>query len=252
MIAIAGSPRGAACSRQWNDRFLQFLPTIREQAEYAFRRVPVEAREELVQEVVAMAYRMFHRLAIKGKMKLAYPTPLAQFSIRNVRAGRRIGSPRNKHDVTTRSVPAENGFAIKPLDRFNPRTGRWHEVLVEDRTAGPAEIAAARIDWAAWLRSMSRRQRAIASLLARGETTGAVARKYRISAGRISQLRTWFRENWEQFHGADAGRQGSEPIADPRTPVIRGPGTTRRDESTAEIGRLTSFDFLVSKRSKRE
>jgi len=201
VIAIKGNPRHKACSRQRNDRFLQFLPTIREQAEYAFRRVPFEAREELVQEVVAMAYRMFHRLAMKGKMKLAYPTPLAQFSIRNVRAGRRIGSPRNKHDVISRSVPARNGVAIKPLDRFNPRTGRWREVLVEDRTAGPAEIAAARIDWAAWLRSMSRRQRAIASLLARGETTGAVARKYRISAGRISQLRTWFRANWEQFHG---------------------------------------------------
>jgi transposase-like protein len=76
---------------------------------------------------------------------------------------------------------------------------------VEDRTAGPAEIAAARIDWAAWLRSMSRRQRAIACLLARGETTGAVARKFRISAVRISQLRTWFRENWEQFHGQTPG-----------------------------------------------
>jgi hypothetical protein len=205
VIAIKGNPRHKACSRLWNDRFLQFLPTIREQAEYAFRRVPFEAREELVQEVVAMAYRMFHRLAMKGKMKLAYPTPLAQFSIRNVRAGRRIGSPRNKHDVISRCVPARNGFVIKPLDRFNPRTGRWHEVLVEDRTAGPAEIAAARIDWAAWLRSMSRRQRAIASLLARGETTGAVARKYRISTGRISQLRIWFRENWEQFHGQTPG-----------------------------------------------
>ena len=205
MIAIAGNARPEACSHQWNDRFLQFLPTIREQAEYAFRRVPFEAREELVQEVVAMAYRMFHRLATRGKMNLAYPTPLAQFAIRNVRAGRRIGSRRNKHDVISRSFPARNGFAIKPLDRFIPRTGRWHEVLLEDRTAGPAEIAAARIDWAAWLRSMSRRQRAIASLLARGETTRAVARKYRISAGRISQLRTWFRENWEQFHGQTPG-----------------------------------------------
>jgi hypothetical protein len=135
VIAIAGSPRREACSRQWNDRFLQFLPTIREQAEYAFRRVPFEAREELVQEAVAMAYRMFHRLATRGKMNLAYPTPLAKFAIRNVRAGRRIGSPRNKHDVISRSVPARNGFAIKPLDPFNPRTGRWREVLLEDRTA---------------------------------------------------------------------------------------------------------------------
>jgi hypothetical protein len=36
---------------------------------------------------------------------------------------------------------------------------------LNSRTAGPAETAAARIDWSNWLRSLSRRQRAIACTL---------------------------------------------------------------------------------------
>ena len=63
-----------------------------EQAEYAFRRVPVDAREELILEVVAAAYVLFVSLCRRGKTALVYPTPLAKFAIRHVREGRRIGS----------------------------------------------------------------------------------------------------------------------------------------------------------------
>jgi hypothetical protein len=83
-------------------------------------------------------------------------------------------------------------------------------VLVEDRTAGPTETAAARIDWADWLRSLSRRQRTIACVLASGETTGVAARKFRISQARISQLRAWFKESWERFHEETPKKQGSD------------------------------------------
>src|SRR5580704_14299041 len=58
MIAIAGNPIRKACACRRNDKFLTMLPAIREQAQFAFRNVPVEAREEQVQEVVATAYGM--------------------------------------------------------------------------------------------------------------------------------------------------------------------------------------------------
>jgi hypothetical protein len=45
----------------------------------------------------------------------------------------------------------DNGTRRADLDRLTLPVGRLE-------TAGPAEIAAARIDWAAWLRSLSRRQ----------------------------------------------------------------------------------------------
>jgi hypothetical protein len=201
MIAIARSPQRKAASRRRNDKFLSMLPEIRNQANFAFRRVPLEAREEIVQEVVAQAYSLFVRLCQRRKPALVYPTPLAQFAIRKVRAGRRIGSRANIRDITSPRACAAKGFTIERLDRFNQRTGQWREVLVEDRTAGPADTAVARIDWGAWLRSLSPRQRTIASVLATGETTGVVARRFRLSPARISQMRVWFRESWQRFHG---------------------------------------------------
>jgi hypothetical protein len=201
MIAIARSPKRKTASRRRHDKFLSMLPEIRKQANFAFRRLPVDGREELVQEVVATAYGLFVRLCQRKKPALVYPTPLAQFAIRKVRAGRRLGSRCNIRDVTSPRARVAKGFTIERLDRFNQRTGQWREALVEDRTAGPAETAVARIDWAAWLRSLSRRQRTIASLLATGETTGVAAQRFRLSPARISQMRVWFRESWQRFHG---------------------------------------------------
>jgi hypothetical protein len=201
MIAIARSPKRKAASHRRNDKFVSMLPVIRKQANFAFRQVPLEAREELVQEVVAQAYSLFVRLCQRRKLALVYPTPLAQFAIRKVRAGRRIGSRANNRDITSPGARVAKGFAIERLDRFNRRSGQWREALVEDRTAGPAETAVARIDWGAWLRSLSPRQRTIASVLATGETTGVAARRFRLSPARISQMRVWFRECWQQFHG---------------------------------------------------
>jgi hypothetical protein len=208
VIAIAGSQKRKACSRRRNDKFLRMLPEIRKQAQFAFRGLPIEAREEMVQEVLATAYHMFRRLAARGKLNLAYATPLAQYAIKHTRAGRRIGSRRNRRDVTSPCSLAMNGVVLERLSRFNPRTGQWREILVEDRTADPAKIAAARIDFASWLRTLSTRDRRVAETLALGESTSRVADMFKISAPRVSQLRRDFYESWRKFVGELADARG--------------------------------------------
>ena len=81
------------------EKFLSLLPRIRQQAVFAFRNLRAEAREELTEEVIANAFRAFAQLVRQGKVALAYPTPLAQFAIRQVRAGRRVGGRLNVHDI---------------------------------------------------------------------------------------------------------------------------------------------------------
>jgi len=200
MIATTKNLRQKRNSLRWNDSFLKLLPTIQQQAEFAFRRMPLEPREELVQETIAVAYDLFLRLCRKGKWDLVYATPLTKFAVRHVRAGRRIGTRRNSLDITSRSN-SDQKVVIERLDRFDQRRGEWREMLVEDRIAGPADTAAARIDWSAWLNSLSRRRRRIACTLASGESTGVAAREFRMSAARISQLRARFRESWDAFQG---------------------------------------------------
>jgi hypothetical protein len=110
-----------------------------------------------------------------------------------------VGTRLSCRDVLSPYARRLKGITIERLDRFDEQEGDWREVLVEARTAGPAETAAARIDVGTWFRLLSSRNQRIAEMLARGEKTGAVANEFGLSAGRISQLRARFEASWESF-----------------------------------------------------
>ena len=86
--------------------------------------------------------------------------------------------------------------SIKEIRRLVSGTNSWSRIA---ERPGPNRGGA--LDLAAWLRTLSKRNRQIATALSVGETTGDVARQYALSPGRISQLREWLRKHWEQFHG---------------------------------------------------
>jgi len=184
-----------------HDKFLDMLPSIENQARVAFRGDAPELREELIAEVIANCFVAFVRLMDRGLDDVIYPTPLAQFAIRQTRAGRKVGTKLNVNDVSSEYAQRSKGFVVESLVRYNHRKQEWREILVEDKKAGPAETAASRVDFGDWLRSLPRRQRRIAETLATGETTKKTAGKHRVSAGRISQMRRELKEDWQAFHG---------------------------------------------------
>jgi len=196
MIAVAKRDH-----RQDNAVFENLLPAIRQQAQVAFCSCPNEEREELIAEVVANAFCAFHRLAERGKTDLAYATPLAWYAIRQVREGRRVGTKMNAHDVTSRYCQQTKEITVDRLDQFDHEQDSWQEVLVEDRQATPADIAVTRIDFAVWLGRFSRQRRQIAKVLARGETTKVTAKRFGLTAGRVSQMRREFQDAWREFQG---------------------------------------------------
>ena len=136
---------------------------------------------------------------------MAFPTPLAMYGVRQFRAGRRVGAKSNVNDISSPYAQAGRVIRLGRLDHFDREEEVWKEVLVEDRHAGPGETAAARIDFSEWLQRLSDRQRRIAEALATGEATTAVARQFRISPGRISQLRRELKRSWEEFQGEARG-----------------------------------------------
>ena len=202
MVPLVQSNSEVATQSSQHDRFLAMLPQIRRQALIAFRNQHSEAREELIQEVVANCYCAWVLLVRRGKESVVYPSPLAQFAIRQVRGGRRVGGRLNLHDILSPQARRYYGITVERIDRRNPQDGVWNEQLVEDRRAGPAETAAARLDLTAWFRTLTKRNRQIAKALSLGETTGDVAEKFGLSAGRVSQLRVWLREHWERFQNS--------------------------------------------------
>jgi len=184
---------------QENERFVKMIPLIRRQARLAFRRMRSEIKDELIEEVIGNAYCRFSRLVRTGRANLVFASPLANYGIRQAIAGRRVGSKFNKRDIASPAAKA-SGIVIQRLDVLDTEKEEWREVLVEDRRATPAETAAARIDLAAWLRSLSPRNRQLAKTLARGESATEAARRFNLSQARISQLRDLLEASWEQFH----------------------------------------------------
>jgi hypothetical protein len=188
-------------SPEHQDQFLSMLPQIRKYVSIQFRHRKPEARAELVAEAVGLAFLMFMQLVRRGRAELAYPTPLARFAVAQVRDGRRVGTSLNVRDVTSLHCHKRKGVNVRSLYRWDETRQLWKELVVEDRRSSPAEIAAIRVDFDEWLRTLSARDRKLALKLAEGETTSRVARMFKISAARVSQLRRELHEKWMEFHG---------------------------------------------------
>ena len=197
MLPSAADPDAAP--PEWQSGFLELLPEIEGRLWVAFRRLPPEAREEAVQEATCGACRAYARLAAAGRTHVATPASLAGYAAAQYRAGRRVGGPLNVNDVCSEHCRLRRGVTVGRLDRAAGEA--WREVLVEDGTVTPAELAASRIDYPAFLAGLPGRDRAVAEALAAGETTGGVARTFGLSAGRVSQLRRELLAAWRRFHG---------------------------------------------------
>jgi hypothetical protein len=204
------APNKRRCAKNliaaWHEVFLAMLPAIRTHARIAFRHLGPEAREEAVQDAICNACCAVARLAELGKLDLAYPSVLAMYAVKQVKDGRKVGCKLNIRDVMHPYCQRRKNITVERLDHFDEEEDAWTEVVVEDRTAGPADIARVRIDFGDWLRGLPRRERRIAETLATGEQTGVAARKFRVSPGRISQIRAELKDDWQRF-------QGDEPTA---------------------------------------
>jgi hypothetical protein len=188
--------------------FVAMLPAIRRSAQISFRKVRPELRGELIEEVVANCFVAYARLVELGQADRALPSPLARFAIAQVRAGRRVGNRLRIRDVLSNYAQFKKGFQVEALDQFDDEEDCWQQILIEDKRATPADVAACRIDFAEWLRRLTARLRRIALVLAGGETTKGAAEQFRLSPARISQLREWLRKSWEAYQGeAEIGGQ---------------------------------------------
>lgn len=178
--------------------FLALLPDIERYARHVFRRCRDSDREELVAETTARVWLWFLRLSSRGKDPRTVFSPLLRFSVLAVKDGRRVGARRNSRELCHRA--RRDGLRICSLEDRDVRSGSpWKAIIAESRAFSPADAAAARLDIEAWLRTETVRKRAVAKALAIGERPSAIAARFRVSCGRISQLRHELRKSWERF-----------------------------------------------------
>ena len=204
IAAAASSP-----SPRWHKLFLTMLPKIVNHARIAFRYLRPEARGEAVQEVVCNALKAFHRLVQLKKVSLAYPSVLARFGVKQVKDHRKVGGHLNINDVMSGYCQVNKGVRVARIDQYDETEDEWTQLVVEDKTAGPFDIVRTKLDFDAWLHSLPCRHRRLAQFLSLGNRTSQAARKFKVSEGRVSQIRKELAESWREFVGDDPAPQAA-------------------------------------------
>ena len=192
----------------WQSSFLQVLPAVETHARIRFRRLNADRREEAIQETIAAACVNFQLAAVQGKLSVVRPSSLADFAVRHVRTGRHVGGSQDAaRDVMSPVCQRLNGVKVISIDRdrlpasLRDGTDGWKRIAVEDRKAMIPDLAAFRIDFTQWLQLLTDRDRRIICALSSGDSTKAVAERFRLSEGRVSQLRRKFEQLWLAFQG---------------------------------------------------
>jgi len=196
MIATTSIVRQTAQSYQ-DQAFLNLVPAIRKHAHISFRHLRPVEREEAIAEVLCNAYITYRRLAERGKLDLVYATPLARYGVARVCAGRYAASRWNSKDVYAR----QTGLRVVSLESNSRGSSLWAEMLTDDTLTPVPDQVAFRLDFAAWLADLKRRDRKLVRFLAVGNTPSEAAGRFGVSRARVSQLRRELRINWESCQG---------------------------------------------------
>jgi hypothetical protein len=194
--------------------FLALLPRLEAHARFAFRhyRCPHD-RADALAEALALCWAWYRRLSQRGKDAAAFPTALAAFASRQVKAGRHLRGQENTRDALSPTARRRRGFAVERLPEFSTGGALWQEALADNTRSPVPEQAAFRIDFPAWLAALGDRDRRLAEAMATGERTFALARAFGLTPGRVSQLRRAFHDDWGRFCGAEAPAAAPAPGA---------------------------------------
>jgi len=199
MIAVAKTTASPADS---DARFIVALPHIERYAGAAFRHLSINEREDAVASVVALAFKAYRRLEEQGRACEVRPSSLAHYAVLGTKAGRRLGSRFSSQDVLSRRARMRHGFELLlGADLGDGEIREWHEALQDNTLTPIPDQAAFRIDFPRWLGTLSRRNRQLAEDLAAGHRPNDVASRFKLTAGRVSQLRRELAAAWRQFHG---------------------------------------------------
>jgi hypothetical protein len=208
--------------------FLVLLPRVETHARIYFRGIACkDKRADRVAETVGLAWRWYVRLQERGKDPQEFPQAFACLVARAVKCGRRVAGTEKATDVMNERCQQQYGFKVEslaastraPFDRlYSEPHGQEMQDPVEERlqynlvSPIPTQVQF-KIDFAAWLKTLTPRERRIIQAMARNERTLDLSKTFKVSPGRMSQLRREFCLGWKRFcgdHEVDAERHAGE------------------------------------------
>ena len=196
-------------------RFLVILPRVELHGRIYFRFLSLDQKDDLIQEMRALAWKWYLRLHERGKNPRDFMKAFTTLLARAVNSGRRLAGMAKSKDVMNPATQRRFGFGVEPLPtspRLSheqlyalPKGQDLHDAFEErlrDNTTTPVpDQVQFRIDWPAWLATLSGRERRMIRVMAKNESTKELARQFDLSPARISQKRSEFRDEWQRFCG---------------------------------------------------
>jgi hypothetical protein len=196
--------------------FLLILPHIEVHGRIYFRHVRCPHKKaDAVQEMRALAWQWFLRLHDRGRDPADFLVGFVTLLARAVNSGRRLAGMARAKDVLNPAAQRRYDFRVERLPSCTqaPHEKLYAEVhgqeqhdAFEERlrdnsiTPVPDQVIF-RIDWPAWLRTLTGRERRMIRAMALGERTLDLGKLFDVSPARISQMRREFHDGWEQFCG---------------------------------------------------
>jgi hypothetical protein len=183
--------------------FVAALSRILRIARFRFRQVPCpHSREDAICETVALCWVWYIRLVQKGRNPAEFISALARYGVRTVNSGRRACGQERANDCLSRHCQ-QFRKTLEP----QPSRGRiTDENVLEDalcdntQTPVPNQVQF-RCDFGDWEHQLPTVKQRLVKGLALGHRTTDLAAEFGLSAGRISQLRKEFAEDYAAFCG---------------------------------------------------
>jgi hypothetical protein len=189
---------------QLHAAFLSILPRIELHGRCFFRHKKGDKRDEAIAEMVALAWKSFVNCIRNGKNPLEFPMALARRAAQGVHNGRRLCGQERIKDVLSPRAQQRHNFVVVSLPEGSSLNGNvFDEALIDNTQTPPPDQVCFRIDFPAWRLTRCDRDRRVIDDLMVGERTLDVANKHGLTAGRVSQLRLDFCEDWERFCALD-------------------------------------------------
>lgn len=203
----------------WSSRKLHALfephrSRIERHARIYFRHIKCfHQKEDYVQETVGIAYKLFVSCVKRGKKPWTFIMALASRAAWSVASGRKVTGQEKSQDAMSRRAQYKHGFTIESLPQstqtahenlYGKCCGQeildsFEERLHDNTQTPPDEQAAFRIDFGSWVLTWDSYHRRIIVMMANGDRTMDIANRTGKSNGRISQMRTEFKTDWETF-----------------------------------------------------
>jgi hypothetical protein len=165
----------------------------------------------------ALAWLWYVRLINRGRDPQDFVATFVTLLARSVNSGRRLAGMMKAKDVMNPAAQRRHGFRVEPLpgstrtfhDHLysSPRGQKLHDAFEErlcDNAITPVpDQVQFRLDFPAWLETLTPRERRMIREMANNERTLDLSKEFEVSPSRISQMRREFQTGWTRFIAED-------------------------------------------------